>query len=74
VKKFDENGKLSHWRDYSYNDKGKLVEEVHRNKKGEVEKKIVYNYEYDDKGNWTERITLVDGKARYVTERDYSYE
>ncbi len=74
VKKFDENGKLSHWRDYSYNSKGELVEELHRNKKGEVVKKILYNYEYDEKGNWTERITLVDGDPRFVTERDYSYE
>ena len=73
VKKFAGNGKLKQWRTYSYNDKDDPVREEHRNADGEVTQTVVYRYRYDEKGNWTRRVTLMDGKPYRITERSYSY-
>jgi hypothetical protein len=74
VKKFGGSGDLQRWRDYEYNDHGHMTKEVHKNPKGGTEEEFTYLYEYDDKGNWTRRTTLKNGKPYRITERSYSYE
>lgn len=74
VKKFGGSGDLQRWRDYEYNDHGHMTKEVHKNPKGGTKEEFTYRYEYDDKGNWTRRTTLRNGKPHRITERSYSYE
>jgi len=57
-KRYDASGSLDfHWT-YTYNDRGKLTEMASLDEDGVPRRKFVYVYEYDERGNWTQRTTL----------------
>lgn len=73
IKRYGQDGQLQSWREYEYNDKGHIVKEVHRNSDDSVKKRYEYSYEYDDKCNWTRKVSFVDGEPYRITERELTY-
>jgi hypothetical protein len=55
-------GLWTYWKTFVYNDQGDVVEERHRRTGGMVEEggdqdwKTLSRYQYDDRGNWVERV------------------
>ncbi len=76
-----EGGTLPGKEEYSYDDKGNIVEMVLRGNDGAALSKETYKYELDEMGNWKKMISSVavyeDGKASYepieVTYRTIAY-
>ena len=57
-KRYSATGGLDfHWT-YAYNDRGDLAEMASLDEDGVPKQKFVYVYEYDERGNWTQRTTL----------------
>lgn len=57
-KRYSASGNLDfHWT-YTYNDRGELTETASMDEDGVPKRKFVYVYEYDERGNWTQRTTL----------------
>ncbi len=57
-KRYSASGGLDfHWT-YIYSDRGDLAEMASLDEDGVPKQKFVYVYEYDERGNWTQRTTL----------------
>lgn len=57
---------------FSYNDKGDCI--TQKICEGSRCEQRTYTYTYDSVGNWVERITYIDKKATYITERQIKYQ
>jgi len=55
------------------NEKGHLIREKNLGKAGKVIAQTVYKYKYDDKGNWTERMTYINDQVTHVVFRKLTY-
>ncbi|MFZ9387590.1 MAG: hypothetical protein ACO25B_06885 [Chitinophagaceae bacterium] len=72
----DSTGKVKSSSASKYNDKGEMTENSYTTTSGDTTKTTVtmYTYEsYDDMGNWTQRTSWEDGKAKKVVKRTYEY-
>lgn len=54
---------------YEYNEH----DELKSVRKTNPDQSILYEYEWDKKGNWVKRIEKIDGKTRFISERMYVY-
>src|SRR5699024_10588954 len=58
---------------YSYNDHDLLASKKVFDASGELQHEKTYNYNYDDTGNWVERIETEKGIPIFITERKITY-
>ena len=73
---YNADGSKSTWSTYKYNDKGNMIEQKNYRADGSlgpVTKVINHNYTFDEFGNWTEKITIKDGKPAFIKERQIEY-
>lgn len=73
-KNFKRAGDLNRMSHYKYDDYNNLTEEQAFNADGSVDALYTYTYEYDGQNNWTKKTQFVDNKARYVIEREITYQ
>jgi len=72
----DSTGKVKSSSTSKYNDKGERTESSNTNMSGDTTKTTVTTYTYeshDEMGNWTQRTSWEDGKAKKVLKRTYVY-
>lgn len=70
LKEYNSKGEISLWEKYTYTDDGDLKTELYFNKKGDLDKKIVYTYE---DGLKKEKL-YYDAKERLIKKKKYVYE
>ena len=56
-----------------YDAQNTLIEERVFNNEDQFRYSMTYEYQYDEKGNWIQRLEYVDGKLMYLTERKLEY-
>jgi hypothetical protein len=84
--KYDEKGNKSEWRlsstngamtrkhIYHYDDKNNLASEIVLKADSTIESRLIYNYQFDKKGNWTRQTKYENNKAVEIKERDIKYQ
>jgi len=73
---YNVDGSQGSKRIYKYDDKGNMIEQKNYRADGSlgpVTKVINHNYTFDEFGNWTEKITIKDGKPAFIIERQIEY-
>ena len=73
IREYDENVDLIKRTVYFYNDSGLRSESHVYNDKNILDKRLSYDYRYDRKGNWIEKIEFLNDKAVKITERQIEY-
>lgn len=71
--KITHGGQMAYWRKWKYDDRCEETERWEQQGKCSPETRT---YEYrarDSKGNWTEMVEMMDGKAESVTKREITY-
>lgn len=58
---------------FTYDQYNKIIETDWCKENGDVFKKITYQYEYDDEGNWIRMIHFINDEVTKVTERQIFY-
>ena len=70
---YKSDGSLNSKSTYEYDDKGNMIEQNKYNSDGSLDNKYTYEYEFDNKGNWINRIRYSKGIPRDITEREIVY-
>lgn len=71
--RYETDGSLYRKDSYVYNKLGNIIEEFQCFSDSDLIDNKTYLYEYDNKGNWTQRIQFDDKIPMYVVEREYEY-
>ncbi len=66
------NGEPFYTYSYSYDEYGNVISKL-MEESGEEEANHEFRYQYDENGNWTENIHLLNGKPLYIYERSIEY-
>lgn len=64
---------VSEKRKYKYNVYGNIIEELIYNRGEDLYLTIKYEYEYDTRRNWIQKIEYVNNTLEKITEREYEY-
>ena len=64
---------LVNWEINNYDDKGNAVEIQFLDSDGKIKSIWKNNYDFDAKANWTRKIIYIDGKPKYIFEREIEY-
>ena len=70
--KYDKDGKLTFRRTIQH-DKGNIIERKDYDKKNKLKDKTNYEYKFDDKENWIQKIIFKNDKVTHIVERDIDY-
>jgi len=72
---YDENGKYQRGQEFKYNEKRNLIELILYNRKKKITEDVYFsNFEYDQEGNWINRILKSNSNDNIVfQERTYTY-
>ncbi|NDJ00115.1 RHS repeat protein [Flavobacterium sp. LaA7.5] len=58
---------------YTYNEKGLLEKLIMTDSTENAVDTRTYTYTYDDKGNWTEKIIIINGENKFIEKREITY-
>lgn len=58
---------------YTYNDRGEVIEELMYDERGRLSFFSHYEFSYDDKGNWIQKIEFKDYRPTLLIERKITY-
>ncbi|GJH39611.1 hypothetical protein RCZ04_01610 [Capnocytophaga sp. HP1101] len=71
---FDKEGKLVSTATKKYNAQGDCIKLQAETKLPKKQKNVAtYTYVYDPQGNWTSKTTFINGEARQIVERTFTY-
>jgi phage terminase large subunit len=70
---FDEKGMRLHHIRYLYNKKEYCSKAIAYKADDEITGEEEYDYEWDEHGNWMQRVTSIRGKPWIITERKITY-
>lgn len=56
-----------------YDDQNTLIEEKVFKDETQLSYTMTYEYQYDQNGNWVQRLEYINGKLKYLTERKFEY-
>ncbi|MDR1730330.1 MAG: hypothetical protein LBR52_06680 [Prevotellaceae bacterium] len=58
---------------FKYDKKGNLIQQEGTDENGETFLPVRYEYEFDEHGNWTQRVEFIGEKPTFVLERQFEY-
>jgi len=67
------DGELRSRLKYKYDDKKNMIEKKDYNRNNGETYNYYYEYEFDDKENWTQQIIFKNDKAAYIIKRKFKY-